>query len=116
MTRGLLGSLTGRCSALKTLTLCKVGDRTAEDMEPFAAQQMERSYLLREWTGFTNSVRSTLEIFIFEHGPPPLRLSSLGVHPVRNMDSQFGELVSPTFIAEPWPWEGGRAEGYVDCG
>lgn len=105
--RGHLRSLIGRCTALRRLVLCHVG----QDYRPKTSWSVEKdSERYREWADFLQSIRLTLESFEFEQGlqfedpeePPPCRNPSwcLGKRP---MDERWISSILPVLLCGPWP-------------
>lgn len=97
---GLLTMLTGRCTALRTLTLRRVGQN--EDGYGWHAAAEEASYT--EWALFIQSVKGTVESFTFEQVKVPdcLRRSD-AAHPSRIMDDKFQRIILPTILSPDWP-------------
>lgn len=101
-TAGLLTKLTGKCTALRTLVLRRLGQ--AIEGESWHAGAEEASYT--EWASFVRSVRGTVEKFTFEQ-------SEEWVHPgqfpgpildrIRIMDGRFRRLVFPVISSGAWP-------------
>lgn len=97
-TSGLLTTLTGRCTTLRTLELRRVGQVQNGPGWPVAAE--EASYI--EWASFIRSVQGTLEKFTFEQARKISRPT--GFHPkFRIMDERFLRLVLPAIVAGEWP-------------
>lgn len=87
-TAGLLSTLTGRCTTLRTLILRRIGE-IRYGPGPYS-----------EWRSFIDSVQGTVEKFTFEEawGTLPERLSD-----PRFMDESFRRLVYPTIAPGNWP-------------
>ncbi|MCJ1467462.1 hypothetical protein MMC07_006087 [Pseudocyphellaria aurata] len=110
---GLLTALTGRCTALQTLVLRRIGqykvNYTASDEAIWNVVAEETSYT--EWAQFIRSVQGTVEKLGFEQAdlmvlggrynyaapywwePPAFRV----------MDQRFEKLVLPTLVSGNWP-------------
>lgn len=93
---GLLTTLTGRCTALRTLTLRRIGESGSGSSWHAGAD--EASYT--EWASFICSVRGTVKKFTFEHWPRKC-------HPMppasENMDRRFRRIVLPAIVSGNWP-------------
>ncbi|MCJ1462379.1 hypothetical protein MMC07_000979 [Pseudocyphellaria aurata] len=108
-TTGLLGSLTGRCTGLRFLTMRRIGQ--AQNFPEWHAHAEQLSYL--EWASFIRSVSGTLEKLLFEQaeevlstGPGPFSImapSSNGPLLFRIMDERFRRFVFPTLCSGHWP-------------
>lgn len=102
-TSGLLTTLTGRCMALQTLVLRRIGQ--TKDGYGWHAAAEEGSYV--EWASFIGSVRGTLEKFTFEQAAGWLRhycQHHFKARPrSRIMDERFRRLLLPTLVSENWP-------------
>lgn len=111
-TTGLLTPLTGRCTALRTLVLRRLGQSEDHQHSWWHMASEEASY--SEWAAFIRSVRGTVESFTFEQAgetefhrqrdsnfadePRPTH------HRPRAMDDRFRHLLLPAIIASgPWP-------------
>lgn len=93
---GLLTTLTGRCTALRTLTSRRPG--LSEDEDGWNAAAEEASYI--EWAQFIESVRGTVESFTFEQIEVTQLLRLLdAAHPTRIMDETFQRIILPTLLA-----------------
>lgn len=97
---GLLTTLTGRCSALRTLTLRRIGQ--VEDGWGWHAEAEEEAYM--EWVSFIRSVRGTVEDFTFEQAAGWLHVSATMSRPgFRIMDDRFRRHILPALVSESWP-------------
>lgn len=97
-TSGLLTTLTGRCTALRTLELRRVGQ--FQNGHGWHVVADEESYI--EWASFIRSVQGTLEHFTFEQARESAR--SIEYHDkYRTMDERFLRLVLPAIVSEGWP-------------
>lgn len=100
-TSGLLKPLTGRCTALGTLSLRRVG-QIQESYEWHAGAE-DASYT--EWASFICSVRSTVKAFTFEQcgrwrrGARPVDANSSS----RIMDDRFRRILLPSIVSGNWP-------------
>lgn len=108
-TLGLLEPLTGRCLALRTSILRRVGDtRDNSDRDSFFdrfAAAEEASYV--EWASFIRSIRGTVEKFAFEQAKwvfPHLSHHKNRSRPgFRVMDGRFQRFLLPVIISGNWP-------------
>lgn len=102
-TSGLLTTLTGRCTALRTLILRRVGQ--GESGQGWQTAREEASYT--EWASFIRSVQGTVEHFTFEQAGESLsdRFPFVGEvsRPVRVMDERFLRLIFPAIVSGNWP-------------
>lgn len=102
-TSGLLTPLTGRCTALRTLILRRIGQSRDGFNWDVAAE--DASYI--EWASFIRSVRGTLERFTFEQQSSRAWLGTCSnkLGQVRIMDERFRRLVLPAIVtvANHWP-------------
>lgn len=98
---GLLTLLTGRCTALRTLILRRVG-QIEQGYEWHAAAEAA-SYT--ESAAFIHSVRATLQSLTFEQVEEWLRDAryTAGSYPDRVMDASFQRLVLPAIVSGTWP-------------
>ncbi|MCJ1426389.1 hypothetical protein MMC29_004292 [Sticta canariensis] len=98
--QGLLTSLTGRFTALRTLILRRIA--TLDDTVSWNAAAEEASY--DEWASFIRSVQGTVEIFMFEQVVDWLYFSPFRGLPscVKTMDERFQRLVLPTIASGSW--------------
>ncbi|MCJ1464975.1 hypothetical protein MMC07_003590 [Pseudocyphellaria aurata] len=98
---GLLNSLTGRCTALRTLVLQRRG-QIQRGFEWHAAAE-DASYM--EWAAFISSVQPTLAHLTFEQtgrwrrGEPFSNPASSS----RIMDDKFRRLILPIIVSRSWP-------------
>ena len=102
--RGLLRTLTGRCTALETLILRRMGQvhRVTDfrnSRAEFDETAEEASYT--EWASFIGSVRATVKEFTFDH-ISDVR-NRIGDLPFTVMDERFLRLVLPTIVSGNWP-------------
>lgn len=99
---GLLKTLTGRCTALRTLELRRVGQTRYGFGWHVGAE--EASYM--EWANFIRSVQTTLEEFTFEQvGDWIGDLSYPGhgwYYDFTMMNERFRRLLFPTIVSESW--------------
>ena len=106
--RDHLKRLTGKCSALRSLTLRSVGQDSWSD-EMWSAPHDVARY--EEWAAFIDSVRSTLQMLHYEQGKPP---TDRGHQPgcnnphslmqrIRPMDHRFITYISSVLIRGRWP-------------
>lgn len=102
-TSGLLMPLIGRCTALQTLALRRIGQ--IKDGYGWHAAAEEASYV--EWASFIGSVRGTLEKFTIEQAAGWLRHYCQYRYEARPesriMDERFRRLLLPTLVSENWP-------------
>ncbi|MCJ1469432.1 hypothetical protein MMC07_008065 [Pseudocyphellaria aurata] len=100
-TAGLLTTLTGRCTSIRTLMLRRRGQ--IQDGPGWDAGAEEASYV--EWASFLASVQSTMEKFTFEQAARWSRLETMNNADgsSRIMDDRFRRLVLPTICAGNWP-------------
>lgn len=102
-TSGLFTTLTGHCTALRTLILRRVGH--GEDGPGWNTAREEASYF--EWASFIRSVQATVEIFTFEQAGESLsnRFPFVGEvsRPIRIMDEKFRRLIFPAIVSGNWP-------------
>lgn len=98
---GLLKSLTGRCTALRTLILRRRGQIQA-GFEWHAAAE-DASYV--EWAAFIRSVQPTLAHFTFEQTGRWRRTETYSneASSSRIMDEKFRRLVLPIIVTGSWP-------------
>lgn len=109
---GLLTALTGRCTALQTLTWRKQphyhevpGYPPGDGWSAAAAQ--ETAYIA--WATFIRSVQGTLESFRFDlvgglyRDLLPADLASLASRPCSIADETFQRRILPVFISGSWP-------------
>ncbi|MCJ1462035.1 hypothetical protein MMC07_000635 [Pseudocyphellaria aurata] len=100
-TSGLLRPLTGRCTALRTLTLRRVGQINVTHEWDAGAE--DASYT--ELASFIDSVRSSLVRFTYEQSGQwrrraiPARANTSN----RIMDHQFRHIILPAFVSANWP-------------
>lgn len=102
-TSGLLTTMTGRCAALRTLRLRRLG-QNHECSWLWRTYAEEESY--REWASFIRSVQGTVEKFTFEqHERGNTQDTELTSKPLsfRIMDERFRRLILPTIISGDWP-------------
>lgn len=104
-TSGLLVTLTGCCTAIRTLILRRVGQTSVRsDWDTFAETL---SHL--EWAAFICSVQGTLEKFTFElagkmPGGSLVDISSTSdASPFRIADQRFRRFILPAIMAGKWP-------------
>lgn len=97
-TSGLLTTLTGRCTALRTLGLRRVGQ--VQNGPGWSVAAEEVSYI--EWASFIRSVQGTLENFTFEQARYLSRPFE-SHDKFRIMDERFIRLVLPTIVSGDWP-------------
>ncbi|MCJ1467742.1 hypothetical protein MMC07_006367 [Pseudocyphellaria aurata] len=102
-TSGLLTLLTGRCTALRTLELRRMGQ--SRDIPAWHRAAEDASYM--EWASFIRSVQGTVEKFTFEHTAETahdrIHWDFLNPPRLRIMDERFLRLVLPTIVSENWP-------------
>ncbi|MCJ1462934.1 hypothetical protein MMC07_001538 [Pseudocyphellaria aurata] len=98
---GLLTTLTGRCTALQTLTLRRIGQNHAGFHWHTAAE--ENSYT--EWALFIRSVQGTVEKLVFEQAEVMINGMKYYFERLRfrAMDERFERLVLPTLVSGKWP-------------
>ena len=99
---GLLTTLTGGCTALRTLILRRIGQR--RHGHGWHALAEEASYI--EWASFIRSVQGTVEKFKFEHAGDTVRERLYPTDeplPLRIMDERFRRLILPTIVSGNWP-------------
>ncbi|MCJ1436078.1 hypothetical protein MMC27_005456 [Xylographa pallens] len=99
---GSLGSLNGRCTALRSLTLRQSAEVAAHDLGWARVDILE---LYHEWSIFVVSVKPTLRKFVFEHGREPERSKVHGVTSVSNMSSMedsFMRYLLPAISSGGW--------------
>ncbi|MCJ1368683.1 hypothetical protein MMC16_007828 [Acarospora aff. strigata] len=105
--RHLLKPLEGRCTALKYLLLRKAGQEWSRMMGGWSPEADEAVY--REWASFLCSVKSTLEVFVFEQSRAPLfgNISKMWEwersRTIPPMDERFRRLFLPVLVAGKWP-------------
>ncbi|MCJ1462933.1 hypothetical protein MMC07_001537 [Pseudocyphellaria aurata] len=106
---GLLTTLTGRCTALQTLTLRRIGQNYADERGVHWHPAAEESSYT-EWALFIRSVQGTVEKVVFEQAEMIILTGLIiGVeHHVqrfrfRTMDERFERLVLPTLVSGEWP-------------
>lgn len=105
-TTGLLTTLTGRCTALRTLTLRRIRRRVnidGSDTPGRHATAEDASYM--EWATFIRSVQATVERFTFEqvstlHGWTR-HIFPLGF--LAKMDERFRQYILPAIVSGNWP-------------
>lgn len=104
---GLLTPLTGRCTALRTLTLRRAGPghyRGYQGYSFWSTAAEEACY--REWASFLRSVKRSVEEFTFEQTQKWLRDYRGGrysdVTPLV-MDERFQKFLLPILTSENWP-------------
>ncbi|MCJ1461992.1 hypothetical protein MMC07_000592 [Pseudocyphellaria aurata] len=98
--RGLLMMLTGRCTALRTLTLRRLGQ--IEEGPQWNAVAEEASYV--EWAHFIRSVRGTVQRFTFEQIAVTQWLTLLDADQrPRIMDEKFQRIILPAILSGDWP-------------
>ncbi|MCJ1467510.1 hypothetical protein MMC07_006135 [Pseudocyphellaria aurata] len=97
---GLLTTLTGRCTALRTLILRRMAQYRYTPKQWHEAAE-EASYT--EWASFIHSVRGTLETLVFGHAANSLFKRALQDRPCTIMDKRFERLVLPTIVSGIWP-------------
>lgn len=98
----LPGSLAGRCPNLKSLKICKVGERLLGESWPDYSSKDEDLY--KEFAIFINSVKPTLREFTFAQGERGVwRLYVPDWRSDRVMDERFRRLLAPTLLSAPWP-------------
>lgn len=102
-TSGLLRTMTGRCTALRTLILRRIGQIQRDDVRGWHTAAEEASYT--EWTSFIRSVQGTVENFKFDQAAvsqlEPESRRGLGL--VRIMDERFQRLMLPAIVSGNWP-------------
>lgn len=104
-TSGLLTTLTGRCTALQTLILRRIGQSHGDDGWHAAAE--DASY--NEWASFIRSVQGTVENFTFEQAAETTwkRLSDSNstdqARSDRSMDEKFRQFILPAIVSGTWP-------------
>lgn len=103
---GLLTPLTGRCTALQTLTLRRIGQTRNGFHWHTAAEEL--SY--NEWARFIRSVQGTLVKLVFEQAEKMILLGFrtnvtfyIDALVYRIMDERFQRLVLPTLVSGKWP-------------
>ncbi|MCJ1429789.1 hypothetical protein MMC29_007704 [Sticta canariensis] len=98
---GLLTTLTGRCTALQTLILRRVGH--FRQIQSFDKAVEEASYT--ECASFIRSVQAIVKEFTFDHfeNEPSDMENKIGDLPFRVMDERFLRLVLPTIVSSNWP-------------
>lgn len=100
---GLLTTLTGRCTALQTLTLRRIGH--VEDGIGWHTAAEEASYT--EWASFIRSVNGTVEKFMFEQAGEevlrPRRAFGMPYPAWIIMDDAFRRLILPAIVSGMWP-------------
>ena len=104
---GLLGKLTGHCTALKSLTLCAKLD--LHDQQSYYDPNRNRVYI--EWALFLGSVQRQMEHFRFEQKPKMLsntQFPQYGIgHPAAltlyYLDLDFHECFE-SYLLNPWGW------------
>lgn len=100
-TSGLLKMLTGRCTALKTLILRRVG----QVRQGFGWHAAAENISHVEWAYFIRSVQGTVEKLIIEQvGDWVHDYSSTNEpRPIRIMDLRFRRCVFPIIVTAKWP-------------
>ena len=100
---GLLITLTGRCTALRTLILRRIGH--VEDGIGWHTAAEEASYT--EWASFIRSVNGTVEKFMFEQAGEdllrPRRVFGMPYPAWIIMDDAFRRLILPAIVSGKWP-------------
>lgn len=102
-TSGLLTTLTGRCTALRTLILRRIGQDKDSHGQGWHSAAEEASYI--EWASFIRSVHGTVAKFQFEQAGGwlhDLRLTG-NPRPLRIMDERFRRLILPAIVTGDWP-------------
>lgn len=94
-TSGLLTTLTGRCTALRTLMLRRIGQFQYTHEWHEAAE--EASYT--EWASFIHSVQGTVERLAFGHAAKSSAEPIFRNHPSTVMDGRFQRLVLPAIVS-----------------
>lgn len=100
---GLLTNLTGRCTALRTLILRRVGQSRAvhsRNSRSWRAVAEETSYI--EWASFIHSVQGTVEWFTFEQTGVNSEFDYVN-RSNRTIDERFRRLVLPVIVTGNWP-------------
>ena len=93
---GRLTTLTGRCKALRTLTVRRIGESGSGSGWHAGADEA----FYTEWASFVCSVRGTVEKFTFEHWPRKCH----GMPPAtEKMDRRFRRIVRQAIISGNWP-------------
>lgn len=95
---GLLTAFTGRCTALQTLALRRVG-QVKKSVNWHAAAE-EACHL--EWASFIRSVQGTVEGFIFGQAGK-LERGNVVAGQTRIMDDRFRQFLLPTIVSGSWP-------------
>lgn len=100
-TAGLLTTLTGRCTALRTLILRRLGQ--FDDGYGWHTAAEDASCI--EWASFIHSVQRTVEHFAFHQTMGEGSDSEFGDtgRPLRIMDERFARLVLPAIVSGNWP-------------
>ncbi|MCJ1465671.1 hypothetical protein MMC07_004290 [Pseudocyphellaria aurata] len=98
---GLLTALTGRCAALQTLVLRRIGQ--VQDGAAWHAAAEEKCYT--QWASFISSVQGTVERFTFGQAGKMVQGMTLTTHTAssRIMDDRFQRLILPAIISGNWP-------------
>lgn len=98
---GLLTWLTGRCTALKTLILRRVG----QTERGFGWHEAAENTSYVEWARFINSVQGTVERFTFEQAGDWVRDydSNSETRQIRIMDMRFRLFIIPAIVLGKWP-------------
>ena len=101
---GLLTTLTGQCTALRTLILRRIGQR--EEEYDWHAAAEEASY--NEWASFIRSVQGTVKKFTFKQAVGVFPISVPTLHtgesrPFRIMDERFQRFIIPAIVSGNWP-------------
>lgn len=101
-TSGLLTTLTGRCTALQTLILRRIGQVAQRSIEWRTAAE-EAAYM--ESAAFIHSIRRTVEKLTFDQVEEFLGIRGFTNGPgvLRIMDKTFRRLMLPTIISGDWP-------------
>lgn len=100
-TSGLLTTLTGRCTALQTLELRRLGQ--GQDVEWWHPAAEEASYV--EWASFVRSVKGTVESVKYEQAQKLIRGDIWfmdHVTPTRVMDDRFRQYLLPVIVSGNW--------------
>ncbi|MCJ1469799.1 hypothetical protein MMC07_008441 [Pseudocyphellaria aurata] len=103
-TLGLLTPLKNRCTALRSLTLRRIGHYVKRP-----GNEAAHDAYYAEWGSFIRSVQATVENFTFEQAPSVQFLpessggSSSQALPFRYMDDKFCRFVLPAIVEENWP-------------
>lgn len=100
---GLLTTLTGRCTALRTLILRRKGELMdlTERTELYRWDEAADEAAYIEWASFIRSVQGTLEKFTFEHVEDRMYYRPCPVF--RYMDERFLRFILPNIVSGNWP-------------